>query len=101
MPIPFKPTALAIALACLIPAGTAFAAEPQTAPAAAETTITTPGGRATFLLPQGWASRVEGNAVIVTPPEADGSRSAFVDVVATDALHGDLRDRILHEAVPV
>ena len=84
MPIPFKPTALAIALACLIPAGTAFAAEPQTAPAAAETTITTPGGRATFLLPQGWASRVEGNAVIVTPPEADGSRSAFVDVVATD-----------------
>lgn len=84
MPIPFKPTALAIALACLIPAGTAFAAEPQTAPAAAETTITTPGGRATFLLPQGWASRVEGNAVIVTPPETDGSRSAFVDVVATD-----------------
>jgi CubicO group peptidase (beta-lactamase class C family) len=84
MQIPFKPTALAIALACLVPAGLAFAAEPQAAPAAAETTVTTPGGRATFLLPQGWASRVQGNAVIVTPPEADGSRSAFVDTTATD-----------------
>jgi CubicO group peptidase (beta-lactamase class C family) len=28
---------------------------------------------------------VQGNAVIVSPPEADGSRSAFVDVAATDA----------------
>ena len=32
MQIPFKPTALAIALACLVPAGLAFAAEPQAAP---------------------------------------------------------------------
>jgi len=78
-----KHTALAVALACLIPAGAASAAEP---PAAAtqgdEQSVTTPGGKATFLLPAGWGKTVQGNAVIITPPEADGSRSAFVDTTA-------------------
>ena len=77
--------ALAIALSLALATPFAFAAEPQATPVAADTTITTPGGRATFLLPAGWGSKVQGNAVIVTPPEADGSRSAFVDVAATSA----------------
>ncbi|QIL21759.1 beta-lactamase family protein [Thermomonas sp. HDW16] len=45
--------------------------------------MTTAGGRATFLLPAGWGKTVQGNAVIVTPPEADGSRTVMVDAVAT------------------
>lgn len=76
--------ALAIALSLALAAPLAFAAEPQAAPAATETSLTTPGGRATFLLPAGWTSRVQGNAVLIMPPEADGSRSAIVDVAATD-----------------
>ena len=76
--------ALAIALSLALAAPVAFAAEPQAAPAATETSLTTPGGRATFLLPAGWTSRVQGNAVLIMPPEADGSRSAIVDVAATD-----------------
>lgn len=77
--------ALAIALSLSLVLPVVPAAEPQALPAANETTITTPGGRATFLLPAGWGSTVQGKAVIVTPPEADGSRSAFVDVDATSA----------------
>ncbi|HSD18168.1 MAG TPA: serine hydrolase domain-containing protein [Thermomonas sp.] len=77
-----KQTALAAALACLIPVA-ASAAEPPAATTAAEQSVTTPGGRATFLLPAGWGKTVQGNAVIITPPEADGSRSAFVDTSAT------------------
>lgn len=84
MPILSKHTALAIAIACLMPVAVACAAEPPAA-AQAERPITTPGGRATFLLPEGWSAKVQGNAVIVTPPEADGSRSVFVDVESTDA----------------
>ena len=76
-----KQTALAVALACLIPVA-AGAAEPPQATAAAEQSVTTPGGKATFLLPAGWGKTVQGNAVIITPPEADGSRSAFVDTTA-------------------
>ena len=76
-----KQTALAVALACLIPVA-ASAAEPPAATASAEQSVTTPGGKATFLLPAGWGKTVQGNAVIVTPPEADGSRSAFVDTTA-------------------
>lgn len=82
---PLTLAALSAALAFAIAAPVAFSAEPQTAAATAETTVTTPGGRATFLLPAGWATKVQGKALIVTPPEADGSRSAFVDVDATDA----------------
>jgi CubicO group peptidase (beta-lactamase class C family) len=76
-----KHTALAVALACLIPVA-ASAAEPPAATTGAEQSVTTPGGKATFLLPAGWGKTVQGNAVIITPPEADGSRSAFVDTTA-------------------
>lgn len=41
----------------------------------------TPRGT-TFILPAGWARQVQGDAVIVTPPEADGSRIAIVDAGA-------------------
>ncbi|WP_240906152.1 beta-lactamase family protein [Thermomonas sp. HDW16] len=75
--------ALAIALSCSLAAPVVFASDPQATPAAAETTVTTAGGRATFLLPAGWGKTVQGNAVIVTPPEADGSRTVMVDAVAT------------------
>ena len=77
-----KQTALAVALACLVPVA-ASAAEPPTASSAAERSLTTPRGKATFLLPAGWGTRVQGNAVIITPPEADGSRTAFVDTTAS------------------
>ena len=77
-----KQTALVVALACLIPVA-ASAAEPPAATTGAEQSVTTPGGKATFLLPVGWGKTVQGNAVIVTPPEADGSRLAFVDTTAT------------------
>ena len=76
---------LSLAIPCAMPLA-AHAAEPQSAAAAgAEQSLTTPGGKATFLLPAGWATRVQGNAVIITPPEADGSRSAIVDTTATTA----------------
>ena len=78
--------ALAIALSCSLAAPVVFASDPQATPAATETTETTAGGRATFLLPAGWGKTVQGNAVIVTPPEADGSRTVMVDAVATLSL---------------
>ena len=79
-----KQTALAVALACLIPVA-ASAAEPPAASTAAEQSVTTPGGKATFLLPTGWGKTVQGSAVIITPPEADGSRTVIVDTTATTA----------------
>lgn len=60
-----KKTALAVALACLIPVA-ASAAEPPAATTGAEQAVTTPGGKATFLLPAGWGKTVQGNAVILT-----------------------------------
>jgi len=57
----------------------------ETAPTTAQTPISTPGGKATFLLPEGWGQRVEGQAVVLTPPEADGSRVAILDASADDA----------------
>ena len=80
-----KQTALAIALACLIPVAASAAEPPAAATQGAEQSVTTPGGKATFLLPAGWGKTVQGNAVIVTPPEADGSRTAIVDTTATTA----------------
>ena len=77
-----KQTALAIALACLIPVAASAAEPPAAAAQGTEQSVTTPGGKATFLLPVGWGKTVQGNAVIITPPEADGSRSAFVDTTA-------------------
>lgn len=60
------------------------AAPAQAAPVA-EAPIPTPGGKATFLLPEGWGKRVEGQAMVLTPPEADGSRFAILDSGAEDA----------------
>ena len=74
--------ALAVALSLTLSVPPTFAAEPQAADASAEQSVTSPGGRATFLLPAGWGKTVQGNAVIITPPEADGSRSAIVDAAA-------------------
>ena len=51
--------ALAISLSLAVPSLlplTANAAEPQATAAGAEQSVTTPGGRATFLLPRSWAS---------------------------------------------
>ena len=74
--------ALAVALLLSLSASLAFAAAPQATTANAETTITTPGGRATFLLPDGWTQSVRGNAVVLAMPEADGSRVAIIDAAA-------------------
>lgn len=81
-------TALAAALSLPFFAAPAWADAPQAAAASdagAEAPLTTPDGRATFLLPEGWATDVQGNAVIVTTPEADGSRLAIVDATAATA----------------
>lgn len=85
MHVLLKQTALAIALACLIPVAASAAEPPAAATQGAEQSVTTPGGKATFLLPTGWGKTVRGNAVIVTPPEADGSRTVIVDTTATTA----------------
>lgn len=73
-------TALAVALSLSAIAPAASAETPQAADASA-TPVTTPGGRATFLLPEGWTKAVQGNAVIISTPEP-GSRIAFVDAGA-------------------
>jgi CubicO group peptidase (beta-lactamase class C family) len=83
-------TALAAALSLSLAMTPAFAADPpaaapQAAPASAESPITTPGGKATFLMPEGWGKAVQGNAVVLTPPEADGSRFVILDASAADA----------------
>lgn len=82
--------ALAVALAGLIAGGTSHAQDIAGAPAAeaagdtaAEGRSATPRGT-TFLLPGGWAQRVQGNAVVLTPPEADGSRLVIVDAAGDD-----------------
>jgi CubicO group peptidase (beta-lactamase class C family) len=83
-----KKAALAVALALTVAAGAGHAGDTATATAtvtpAAEQPSATPRGT-TFLLPVGWARRVQGNAVFVTPPEADGSRIVIVDAVADSA----------------
>lgn len=61
------------------------AAEAPATSATAEAPTSTPGGKATFLMPDGWGKRVEGHAVLLTPPEADGSRFAILDSSAEDA----------------
>ena len=57
---------------------------PAAAPAAAQgedTPSKTPRGTQ-FVLPAGWTRRTEGAAVVIAPPEADGSRLAIVDATA-------------------
>lgn len=88
MHIAMKKAALAVALSFLVGIG-ASVAEDAT-PAAATSKADAPGAEqpestprgTTFLLPEGWTRRVQGNAVLVMPPEADGSRIAIVDAVA-------------------
>ena len=76
--------ALAVALSTLVcPALHAAQAQEAAAPAAAlEQAQVSAGGKASFLLPAGWGQTTQGNAVIITPPEADGSRTAIVDTSA-------------------
>jgi len=58
-------------------------AEQAATTSAADKPSATPRGT-TFLLPEGWAKQVKSNAVVVTPPEADGSRVAIVDASGDD-----------------
>jgi CubicO group peptidase (beta-lactamase class C family) len=75
-------SALAAALSLPVLLNAAWAEEPQATEADAATAVTTPGGRATFLLPEGWAKATQGDALILTMPEADGSRVAILDTGA-------------------
>ncbi|NDK37544.1 class A beta-lactamase-related serine hydrolase [Pseudoxanthomonas gei] len=81
------PLVLALLLAspfAVLPAHAAGEAAAAPADAAADTPSKTPRGT-TFILPGGWTQRVQGNAVLVMPPEADGSRVAIVDAKAATA----------------
>lgn len=77
--------ALVVALSLFVSAVAlpAAAAEPAPAASAPDKPSATPRGT-TFLLPEGWAKQAKGNAVIVTPPEADGSRVAIFDATGED-----------------
>lgn len=80
------PLVLALMLASPFATSPAHAADAAvaTAETAADTPSKTPRGT-TFILPAGWTQRVQGNAVLVMPPEADGSRVAIVDARAATA----------------
>ncbi|HMB55878.1 MAG TPA: serine hydrolase domain-containing protein, partial [Arenimonas sp.] len=80
------PLVLAIALASPLILSPAYAADENAvaADAAADAPAKTPRGT-TFILPAGFTQRVQGNAVLVMPPEADGSRVAIVDATAATA----------------
>ena len=84
----FKHTALVIGLsistALPMSISVAAAPAPQAATAAADQPATTPRGT-TFILPEGWTREQRGNAVVLTPPEADGSRLVIVDATAGSA----------------
>ncbi len=88
--VAMKPCLLALALTLLAApvqpalAGASIAAEPPAAAQeATDQSSATPRGT-TFIVPAGFTHRVEGNAVLLMPPEADGSRIAIVDAVAAD-----------------
>jgi len=84
-----KPCTLAFALSMLVaapaqPASAGTAGDAQqasAAPTSADQPSATKRGT-TFLVPAGFTQRVQGNAVLLMPPEADGSRIAIVDAVA-------------------
>lgn len=84
----FKHTALVIGLsistALPMSISVAAAPAPQAATAAADQPATTPRGT-TFILPEGWTREQRGNAVVLTPPEADGSHLVIVDATAGSA----------------
>lgn len=86
-----KVVSLAMAMTAVAAAGCTAKTPPADAPQAASAApatgdqpAATPRGT-TFLLPEGWTRRTEGNAVLVSPPEGDGSRVAIVDATAADA----------------
>ncbi len=80
----FHPLFLAIVLASPFALSPAYAVgDDAAAPAdaSADTPASTPRG-VTFIVPGGFTQVVQGNAVLVMPPEADGSRIAIVDAKA-------------------
>jgi hypothetical protein len=79
---------LALALSLALAAPHAFAddaAKPATATAVTADTPSKTPHNATFILPAGWSQRAEGAAMILTPPENDGSRIAILDSSAKTA----------------
>jgi CubicO group peptidase (beta-lactamase class C family) len=77
-------TVLCAALMLALPA---FAQAPADAPAAAEATADGSSKTArgvTFILPAGWTQSTNGNAVVLAPPEGDGSRIVIVDADGSD-----------------
>jgi len=83
----FTHTALVIALSIPMALTMSMAAAGTPTPqatAAADQPVTTPRGT-TFILPEGWAREQRGNALVLTPPEADGSRLVIVDATASSA----------------
>ncbi|MEP6634745.1 MAG: serine hydrolase domain-containing protein, partial [Luteimonas sp.] len=85
MRIVFAPSVLAGLLAAIAMPLSAHAAE-AAAPssAAADAPSATPRGT-TFVLPAGFTQQVQGNSVLVMPPESDGSRIAVVDATGDNA----------------
>lgn len=73
---------LAVVVALGLACPTAVQAQsPTPAQAAADAPATTPRGTS-FIVPAGWTHRTDGTVVLLTPPEADGSRVAIVDATA-------------------
>jgi hypothetical protein len=82
----FSSLALGLALALGMPqAGTAATQAPAAAATASADTPSKTPKNATFVLPAGWSQKAEGAAMILTPPEADGSRIAIMDASAKTA----------------
>ncbi|MDE2407258.1 MAG: beta-lactamase family protein [Xanthomonadaceae bacterium] len=79
----FRPVALAVLLSLSTAFATAATSPQAPAATAAEQPQATPRGT-TFLLPEGWVRTVKGNATVLTPPEADGSRIVIVDATAAN-----------------
>lgn len=76
---------LAVALALLVPVPALAATSPATpAVIPGDKPSSTPRGT-TFILPAGWTRALKGNAVVLAPPEGDGSRMVIVDATAQTA----------------
>jgi CubicO group peptidase (beta-lactamase class C family) len=76
-----RPAALAAMLSLCVVSAAASAQSRAPAAAAAEQPQATARGT-TFLLPEGWARATRDGAIVLTPPEADGSRIVIVDATA-------------------
>ncbi len=78
--------ALGLSLALAAPHALADdAAKPAAATAVTADTPSKTPHNATFILPAGWSQRADGTAMILTPPENDGSRIAIMDSSAKTA----------------